>query len=143
MSVNKRPPHQSFVRLGGFDRTRPVDAPGHPNLHAVGRLPETLAWGATQIGWVSWETAVGDPRVMEPFVRSCSDNDSLVRIWPPKMATISWPPRQGLVLRDIYTLRAAWQERIWPPPPNTRIPMDVGSHSRGIIVAPHPTTDAL
>lgn len=141
MSVSKRPPHQSFVRLGGFDRMRPVDAPGHPDLHSVGPLPATLSWGATQLGWVSWEIAIGDSRVMEPFVSSCSDNESLVRVWPPQMAAISWPPSQGLVLRDIYTLRAAWQERVWPPPAAARIPVDVGSHKRGIIVAPHPSPD--
>ena len=48
---------------------------------------------------------------MKDFVEGCADNDSLVRIWPPQLVSVQWPPPVKLVLVDVLRLKAAWQER--------------------------------
>lgn len=132
------PPHQSFVRLGAFDPSQPVDAPGHTHLHRSGYLPTALARATQFMGHVAWEVAVGAPRELERFIASCPDNDSLIRIWPPQLAVVTWPPPHKLVLRDILTLRLAWNERCWPPSPDGLLPSPIGSRWAGLIVAPNP-----
>jgi hypothetical protein len=56
---------------------------------------------------------------MERFVASCADNESLVRIWPPQLAAVTWSPPIKLVYRDILRLKLAWIERRWPPSKET------------------------
>jgi hypothetical protein len=132
------PPHQSFVRLAAFDRDQPVDADGHPDLHRT-YLPTLLARGTNLSGYVAWVVAIGAPREMERFVASCPNNDSLVRIWPPQLVSIHWPPPVKLVTRDILTLKLAWNERRWPPSEDGLLPSPIDSPKVGLIVAPHPS----
>lgn len=137
MRDHGRPPHQSFVRLAAFDHDQPVDADGHPDLHRTGYLPTLLVRGTNISAHVAWEVAIGAPRQLERFVASCRDNDSLIRIWPPQLASVDWPPPVKLVLRDVLTLKAAWNERRWPPPEDARLPSPIGSPTVGLIVSPH------
>jgi hypothetical protein len=130
------PPHQSFVRLAAFDPAQPVDAPGHSDLHRPGYLPTAIARATQFMGHVAWEVAVGAPRELERFVAACPDNGSLTRIWPPQLTAISWPPATMLVLRDILTLRLAWNERHWPPSPDGRLPSPIDSARAGLLVRP-------
>jgi hypothetical protein len=133
------PPHQSFVRIAGFDRDRPIDAEGHDDLHRPGYLPTLLTKATQMSGHVAWEVAVGAPREMERFVASCADNESLVRIWPPQLAAVTWPPPIKLVYRDILRLKLAWNERRWPPSEDGLLASPIGSRSVGLIVDPHPS----
>jgi len=130
------PPHQSFVRLAGFDPGQPIDAAGHGDLHRPGYLPTALARATQCMGHVAWEVVVAAPRELERFVASCPDNDALSRIWPPQLSTISWPPSTKLVFRDILTLRLAWNERRWPPSPDGRLPSPIDSPRAGLLVRP-------
>ncbi len=133
------PPHQSFVRIAGFDRDQPIDADGHDDLHRTGYLP-TLLTRATQIsGHVAWEAGVGAPRELERFVAFSSDNDLLVRIWPPQLVVVQWPPPIKLVYRDILKLKLAWNERRWPPSEDGLLPSPIGSPRVGLIVGPGPS----
>jgi hypothetical protein len=130
------PPHQSFVRIAGFDRDRPIDADGHGDLHRPGYLP-TLLTSATQMsGHVAWEVGVGAPRELERFVASCTDNDSLVRIWPPQLAPVQWPPPVKLVYRNVLRLKLAWNERRWPTSEDGLLASPIGSRRVGLIVGP-------
>jgi hypothetical protein len=128
------PPHQSFVRLAAFDPDQPVDTDGHDALHRNGYLPTLLARATQLMGHLAWEVAVGAPREMERFVASCQDNESLIRIWPPQLVSVSWPPPVKLVYRDILTLRLAWNERRWPPSEDGLLPSPLSSPKVGLIV---------
>jgi hypothetical protein len=139
MRDNGTPPHQSFVRLAAFDRDQPIDAAGHPGLHRDGYLPTLLVRGTNTSGHVAWEVAIGSPRELERFVATCPDNDSLVRIWPPQLISVQWPPPVKLVYRDVLTLKLAWNERRWPPSEDGLLPSPIGSPSVGLITGPHST----
>ena len=131
MKVYKTPPHQSFVRIGSLN---PHQAADHSYLHPhkVGPLPRNVLFGVASLGWLVWEMAVGDPRVMEPFVSSCLDNDALVRVWPPQLVPLPWPPPTRCTESDLYTLRHAWRAGKWPPPPSGGQPM---TNPSGVISA--------
>jgi hypothetical protein len=131
------PPHQSFVRLGAFDRDQPIDAEGHGNLHRTGYLPTVHVRGTNVSGHVAWEAAIGEPSELERFVASCADNDSLARIWPPQLTDVVWPPPVKLTYRDVLTLKLAWNERQWPPSPNGLLPSPLGLTTVGLIKRPH------
>jgi hypothetical protein len=135
------PPHQSFVRLAAFDRDQPVDALGHGDLNRPGYLPTAIARATQFMGHVAWEVVIAPPTELERFVASCPDSDALTRIWPPQLTTINWPSRTKLVLRDILTLRIAWNERCWPPSPDGRLPSPIDSPRAGLIVAPPASTE--
>jgi hypothetical protein len=137
MRDHGRPPHQSFVRLAAFDPAQPVNANGHDDLHRTGYLPTLLVRATQHMGHVAWEAAIGVPRELERFVASCQDNESLVRIWPPQLVAVQWPPPVKLVYRDILSLRLAWNERRWPPSPDGLLPSPIGSPKVGLIVGPH------
>jgi hypothetical protein len=138
---SRHPPHQSFVRLAAFDRDQPVDALGHGDLHRPGYLPTAIARATQFMGHVAWEVVIAPPTELERFVASCPDSDALTRIWPPQLTTINWPSRTKLVLRDILTLRIAWNERCWPPSPDGRLPSPIDSPRAGLIVAPPASTE--
>jgi hypothetical protein len=138
MRDHKRPPHQSFVRLAAFDCDQPVDAKGNDKLHRPGYLPTLLARATQFMGQVAWEVAIGAPRELERFVASCEDNESLVRIWPPQLVSVSWPPPVKLVYRDVLTLRLAWNEGRWPPSPDGRLPSPIDSPRAGLLLRTPP-----
>lgn len=132
------PPHQSFVRLGAFDREAPIDAAGHANLHRTGYLPTVHVRGTNVSGHVVWEAAVGEPSQLQPFITSCADNDSLALIWPPQLATVAWPAAVKLTYRDVLTLKLAWNERRWPPSPDGLLPSPIDQPTVGLTKGPHP-----
>lgn len=43
------------------------------------------------------------------FVRATEDDDRFLRVWPPSVATVHWPPRVPLSLLDVAALRTQWQ----------------------------------
>jgi hypothetical protein len=132
------PPHQSFVRLGAFDREQPIDAQGHGNLHRPGYLPTVHVRGANVSGHVAWQVAIGEPSELERFIASCTDNDSLKLIWPPQLTPVAWPPPVKLTYRDVLTLKLAWNERQWPPSSDGLLPSPIGLPTVGLIKGPHP-----
>jgi hypothetical protein len=132
------PPHQSFVRLGAFDRDRPIDAGGHSNLHRSGYLPTVQVRGTNISGHVAWEAAIGQPSELEPFIAACVDNDSLALIWPPRLRPVAWPPPVKLTYRDVLTLKLAWNERRWPPSSDDLLPSPIGLPTVGLIKGPQP-----
>ena len=129
------PPHQSFVRLAAYDHDQPVTAGGHGDLHRCGYLPTCLVRATNLSAHAVWEVAVGTHREMKDFVEGCADNDSLVRIWPPQLVSVQWPPPVKLVLVDVLRLKAAWQERCWPPPADALIPSPFGSRKVGLLAS--------
>ena len=132
------PPHQSFVRLGAFDRGVPIDAEGHSNLHQTGYLPTVHVRGANISGHVAWEVAIGEPSELGRFITSCTDNDALALIWPPQLTEVAWPPPTRLTYRDVLTLKLAWTERRWPPSPDGLLPSPIDLPTVGLIKGPHP-----
>lgn len=138
LKVNQIPVDLSFVvRIGTRDFGQPMDAPGHAALHTDGPLPSMWLTGVESLGHVAWEVAVGPPSVVSEFVARTDDNDFFTRIWPPHIGSVSWPTMERLVVQDVYVLRAAWRYRIWPPPPDAKLPgIGEGSHRLGIIVKP-------
>lgn len=80
---------------------------------------------------------------MEPFIASCPDNDTFVRVWPPQIEPLSWPPSIKCTENDLYTLRHAWTAGKWPPPPSQREPMTnpTGSISAAARAATLPPPD--
>ena len=115
-AARRRPTSRLFVSATPT-RASPDGDVSHPGLHHDGRIPETMIHGTATLGYFAWEIAVGAPELFGSYVESCEDNDALIRVWPPQMTTLSWPPPRSLTTRDIYSLRLAWQSGVWPPDP--------------------------
>jgi len=117
MKVKKGVPGSALVRVGSID---PHDAQGlaHEDTHTLGSLPETAVFAVSSLGWLVWEMALGDANHMEPFVRSCVDNELFLRVWPPQVTSLQWPPAAHCMESDLHKMRQAWTAKSWPPPPD-------------------------
>ena len=109
------PPGASFVRIGLVD---PADWAGPPHEHAwePGPLPPVFLFSVSSLVSLTWELVIGDPDVIDPFIIATPDSDWNVRIWPPQIGGISWPPPNRHSFADMADRRAAYEAMEHPPP---------------------------
>jgi len=137
MKVHKAVPHQTLVRIGSIDPYKfDIQGPRKGNLHGLGRLPDTALFSVATLGYIAWEMAIGDPRLMGPFINSLRDNPSLATVSPPQLAQVAWPSPKPLASHDFDALILAWQEHRWPPPVGVAILPGVTAQARTVIETP-------
>lgn len=111
-------PHETMVRIGACNPTV-IEDPANLALHNFELMPNVLYYAVNMCGSIAWEVVMANPGTLLDFANSCPNGDPFFGIWPDRQAEIQWPPSGCLTMQDIYFLRVAWQEKVWPAPDGT------------------------
>lgn len=108
------PPHQTSIRLGRVDpRENPRPADTAAGLLPV-VVPPSLMHSLSTTGPVFWEAVVAAAGELDAFIAATPDNDQLIRLWPPSVTAITWPPTDVLAFGQVEAMRRAWKEAAGP-----------------------------
>ena len=114
MMTRSGPPHQTSIRLGRVDpRENPRPAGTSAGLLPLA-VPQSLMHSVSTTGPVFWEAVVAADGELDEFIAGTEDCHDLVRLWPPSVTPISWPPSSTLTFGQVEAMRAAWKEAAGP-----------------------------
>jgi hypothetical protein len=111
MNKEGTPPQGSSVRVGQFpplsDPT--VDAPADLSRLLPGGPPRQIqTFGIHSLGYLAFEVVVASPRETLDFMARSEQSDRLLRIWPPDLRGVEYPPHQVVTKTDLAALRGAF-----------------------------------
>jgi hypothetical protein len=105
------PPDGASVRIGRYPAAQ--DDPEGQTADEASLLPggppkNVETFGLHSLGYLAFEVVVGDPREIYNFMGRTKDSDRLIRIWPPRLESIGFPPQQILTRTDLAAMRNAF-----------------------------------
>jgi hypothetical protein len=104
------PPDGSSVRVASYPAGEDPSADEPANLAELlpgGPPPHIRAFGIHTVGYLAFEVIVSDPADALRFIARTEESDQLVRIWPPSVEDIGYPPARILTQTDIVAIRQA------------------------------------
>jgi hypothetical protein len=104
------PPNQTTVRLGRVDPRENPRPAGTTDGLLPAAVPQSLMHSVSTTGPVFWEAAVGVEVELGAFIAAAEDGHHLVRLWPPSVLPIKWPPAKTLTFGQVEAMRTAWKE---------------------------------
>jgi hypothetical protein len=120
------PPDGSSVRVGRYPAAEDDPEGETANLGELlpgGPPPKVGLYGVHTLGYLAFEVIVGNSLSTLQFIARTEDSDRLIRIWPPNIKGVDYPPRHILTRTDVAAMRNALSaamggthtRRVWGP----------------------------
>lgn len=105
------PPDGSSVRIGRFTAGKRMhnEKARMAKLLPGGAPKGLVSAGVSSFANVVFEHLMGDPRSIDSFVAGTKRSDRLIRIWPPQVEGVDFPPPHVFTGADMAALRAAYR----------------------------------
>lgn len=104
------PPLRTSVRIGLLDFRGAKDevTPAEKRFQPSPPFPKAILWGSSGFAYLIFDYIVGEPDGVAVLEDRITDEDWLIRVWPPQVEEILWPPPNIFLRGDRDALAQAW-----------------------------------
>jgi hypothetical protein len=101
MNKGGPPPVGAAARVGKYAGEKSDNGPGEPLRGSLRGAQPLVSFSYMVIGALTVEVLSGTPSAAMDFVDRTQDDDRLVRVWPPSLRSIDFPPSGAITDADL------------------------------------------
>lgn len=113
MLMTRTPPPGTFVRIAAVNMSdaTPLSVDSIRAYEPANDAPEGVISGAGRFGVFMYDGFIGsEDEVFDLINRAVDDKGRLIRIWPPQVEDVLWPPRPLFSESEYWSLVQAWPQ---------------------------------